>query len=330
MLIWFDAHGRHDLPWQQQISPYRIWVSEVMLQQTQVATVIPYFERFMDQFPNVESLASAPLEMVLAQWSGLGYYARGRNLHKASKIVVRDFAAQFPTTQSDLLALPGVGRSTANAILSIAYGKPYAICDGNVKRVLARWLALDLPIEDQKAQVFLWECAQQLQSVNRAAAYTQAIMDLGATLCTKAHPKCHQCPVRQDCNALSSSQAVTLWPKRKPKVAKSIHHVSVYIYLCEDGGVWLESPDKETGIWGGLFQFPKQPLFESPTVKSMPQLKHVFTHQIWHITPYVVKVSAKAKTDWSFGGLWYNPKKDQLSVARPVIVDKLIDQLSLH
>ncbi|HQT03197.1 MAG: A/G-specific adenine glycosylase [Thiotrichales bacterium 12-47-6] len=332
LLAWFDHYGRHDLPWQHPATPYRVWVSEVMLQQTQVATVTPYFERFMAQFPNVDSLASASVDQVLALWSGLGYYARGRNLHKAAQVIVRDFMGQLPNNAAALMSLPGIGQSTAHAILSLAYQQPTAICDGNVKRVLARWLALHLPIESKEAQQRLWQVADELQSRARPGAYTQAIMDLGATLCTRTKPRCEQCPLVQDCAARKSDQTVTTWPLRKAKASKSLHSVNLYCYMSTDGAIWLEAPQQQTGIWGGLHQLPQAPLSHSKeSFTPLSPIKHVFTHQVWQITPYVTVMTQKAdEQQLSNNGLWYNPNQINQSVARPAVVDKLLKYWALH
>lgn len=326
LLAWFDQYGRHDLPWQHPATPYRVWVSEVMLQQTQVVTVIPYFERFMAQFPGVEALASASSDQVLALWSGLGYYARGRNLHKASQVIVRDFAGQLPSTAEALMSLPGIGQSTAHAILSLAYQQPTAICDGNVKRVLARWLALPLPIESKPAQQRLWQVADELQSRARPGAYTQAIMDLGATLCTRTKPQCGACPLASDCAARLSDQPVTTWPIRQAKPSKTQHEVNVYLYIDEVGAVWLEAPQQQSGIWGGLYQLPQSPLMgQTASFTRLTPIKHVFTHQVWQITPYVVVMTQQAhEQPLSDNGLWYNPNDKKQSVARPAVVDKLL------
>ncbi len=297
-----------------------------MLQQTQVATVIPYFERFMARFPCVEALAGASVDQVLALWSGLGYYARGRNLHKASQQVMRDFQGRLPDSADELMRLPGIGQSTAHAILSLAYQQPKAICDGNVRRVLARWLALPLPIESTEAQQRLWQVAGELQSHQRPKDYTQAIMDLGATLCTRTKPDCERCPLAQDCAARRSDQIVTYWPLRKAKAIKSIHDVHLYLHLSAEGAVWLEAPQQQTGIWGGLYQLPQAPLVHSKdSFRLLSPIKHVFTHQVWQIKPYVFVMTQKAhEQQLSNNGLWYNPNQINQSVARPAVVDKLL------
>lgn len=202
LLAWFEQHGRKDLPWQQTPSPYRVWVSEIMLQQTQVATVIPYFERFMQRFPDVLKLANAEQDEVLHLWTGLGYYARGRNLHKAAQTIRDEFGGEFPTTLDQVMALPGIGRSTAGAILSLSLGQHHAILDGNVKRVLARYHAIEGWPGTATIEKQLWGLAEQHVPPDDNAAYTQAIMDLGATVCRRSKPLCPLCPQNQQCQAL--------------------------------------------------------------------------------------------------------------------------------
>ena len=332
LLDWFDHYGRHDLPWQHPVTPYRVWVSEVMLQQTQVVTVIPYFERFMTRFPCVESLASASTDQVLALWSGLGYYARGRNLHKASQMIVTDYQGQMPQQVDELMRLPGIGRSTAHAILSLAFQQPTAICDGNVKRVLARWLALDAMIESATAGAVLWREADRLQSHQRPGDYTQAIMDLGATVCTRTKPKCESCPISKDCAARLSDRLETEWPKRSIKASKQVRYVDQFLHIRRDGAVWLEAPSQQTGIWGGLYYFPQSSLIGGVDKKiQLSSIKHVFTHQVWHITPYVIQLkSGKNMLPLSANGLWYNPNEENQLVAKPAIVDKLLNHWLLQ
>jgi len=247
LLIWFDQHGRHDLPWQQAVTPYRVWVSEIMLQQTQVKTVIPYYERFMDRFPNVEALAAASQESVLAHWSGLGYYARGRNLHKSAVMIVECFGGNFPTQWEDVLALPGVGRSTAGAILSIALAQRYPILDGNVKRVLSRYFALEGWTGERKNEQFLWQQADSLTPEKRFDDYTQAIMDLGATVCTRSKPSCMSCPVRDGCVAYQQD-CVASFPFPKPKKDKPVKQAYFLVLENTQGQVWLQQRPQK-GIW---------------------------------------------------------------------------------
>lgn len=297
-----------------------------MLQQTQVATVIPYFERFMCVFPSVSALAAAPVEAVLAQWSGLGYYARGRNLHKAAQIIMREHAGEFPRTAAQLVALPGVGLSTANAILSLAFQQPTAICDGNVRRVLARWSALSLPIESKQAEQELWQLAQRLQSQTRPRDYTQAIMDLGATLCTRRNPMCTQCPIASDCGALASGEAVTTWPKRLPKKTRPTKAATLWLVFNEAGELWLAEPASSTGIWGGLHQLP-QSLPEAVLAQAtytLSPIKHVFTHFTLLVTAKVVLLSDDRHFHLFTKGLWYNPAYKTKRIAMPAIVDKLL------
>jgi len=325
-LAWYAVHGRHDLPWQHPAIPYRVWVSEVMLQQTQVVTVIPYFERFMQSFATVEDLANATVDEVLAHWSGLGYYARGRNLHKAAQLIMQHYSGVFPDKVDDLIALPGIGLSTAHAILSLAYQQPLAICDGNVRRVLSRWSALDLPIEDKIAVEKLWQLAQSLQSQMMAGAYTQAIMDLGATLCTRTKPRCDICPVASDCQARLSGQGVTAWPIRKKKLEKPERECVMFILMRDNGDVWLASPAKQTGLWGGLYQLPQVlPTDLSDLLaERLPKIKHIFTHFTLSITSCVINVTNVDSAAFTANGVWYNREKNDLSIARPAVVDKLI------
>ena len=325
-MAWFERHGRHDLPWQHPATPYRVWVSEVMLQQTQVVTVIPYFERFMLSFATVQDLANATVDEVLAHWSGLGYYARGRNLHKAAQVIMQQHSGIFPSRVEDLIALPGIGLSTAHAILSLAYQQPLAICDGNVRRVLSRWSALDIPIEDKIAVEKLWQLAQSLQNQTKAGAYTQAIMDLGATLCTRTAPQCDRCPVVTDCQAKLSGRAVTFWPMREKKLKKPERECVMFVLMRDNGDVWLEYPVKQTGLWGGLYQLPQALPSELShlLVDRLPQVKHVFTHFTLWITPCVINVTNIDLAGFMANGVWYNREQNELSIARPAVVDKLV------
>ena len=215
VLSWFDQHGRKDLPWQQDKTPYQVWISEIMLQQTQVTTVIPYFERFMQRFPTALDLANASIDEVLHHWSGLGYYARARNLHKAAQQVRDDYAGQFPDNFDDVIALPGIGRSTAGAILSLASQKHHAILDGNVKRVLARYFTINgWPGKTQVAEL-LWKQSETLTPEIRVADYNQAMMDLGAGICTRSHPICNDCPLQQGCGAYARQKTEKNHPGQK-------------------------------------------------------------------------------------------------------------------
>ncbi|HNP37856.1 MAG TPA: A/G-specific adenine glycosylase, partial [Woeseiaceae bacterium] len=237
LLAWFDEHGRKDLPWQVD-DPYRVWVSEIMLQQTQVQTVIPYFTRFIARFGDVRALADAAIDEVLHHWSGLGYYARARNLHAAAKLIRDEFGGKFPASADELKALPGIGRSTAAAILALSFGERYAILDGNVKRVLARHSAVPgWPGKTAVAKT-LWQLAEQNTPRDRVGAYTQAIMDLGATLCTRSKPRCSDCPLKSDCCALAEG-AVASYPGSKPRKVKPLRETSMMLALAGDA-VYLE------------------------------------------------------------------------------------------
>jgi A/G-specific adenine glycosylase len=287
VLTWFDGHGRKDLPWQEPIDAYRVWVSEIMLQQTQVQTVVPYFERFMQSFPDVLALADAAQDDVLRHWSGLGYYARARNLHRAAGIVRDEHGGAFPETLEAVMALPGIGRSTAGAILSIAFGQRHAILDGNVKRVLARhsgiagWPGLTSVAKE------LWAIAERNTPDTRVADYTQAIMDLGATLCTRSNPACERCPVATDCETRTMG-TVTLIPGRKPKKDKPLRETTM-VLASFDGHVYLERRP-EAGIWGGLWSLPEvngtpvedwcreRLAREVQATESWDRLRHSFSH----------------------------------------------------
>jgi len=346
LLDWFDEHGRKDLPWQQPKEAYRIWVSEVMLQQTQVQTVIPYFERFMARFPDVLSLAAAAQDDVLQHWSGLGYYARARNLHRASQVIRDEFAGEFPRTLDEVMGLPGVGRSTAGAILCLAFDQHHTILDGNVKRVLARHQAIEgWPGKTAVARK-LWDIAEQYTPAESTAAYTQAIMDLGATLCTRSKPACERCPVAADCKALNEVTdtlglnkrvSVTQFPGRKPKKAKPLRATTMVI-AKHDGHVYLERRP-EAGIWGGLWSLPEigsgdvhdwcQETLESGAgkVEEWQPLRHCFSHYDLDIQPIVVRVDVPlSKVADSDDATWHRIG-DEPPGGMAAPVNKLIEQL---
>jgi A/G-specific adenine glycosylase len=305
LLAWFDEHGRKDLPWQQDVNEYRVWVSEIMLQQTQVQTVIPYFNRFVERFPDVEVLAGANQDDVLSHWSGLGYYARARNLHKAARHIRDHFGGRFPDSFDELLTLPGVGRSTAGAVLSLADGQRHAILDGNVKRVLARHEAIaGWPGKTSVANE-LWMTAERNTPKDRVSAYTQAIMDIGATLCTRSRPSCDRCPVWEDCAALRLN-SVSDYPGRKPKRTKPLRTTTMVLASFE-GQVYLERRP-EAGIWGGLWSLPElgersigswcdEVLGIAATeTQSWDVMRHSFSHFDLDIQPIVVRIRSHAST----------------------------------
>jgi len=302
VLQWFHVHGRQHLPWQHPVTSYRVWISEVMLQQTQVSTVIPYFNRFMESFPTVESLALATLDAVLAHWSGLGYYQRARNLHRAAQVIVSEFSNELPRTVLELTTLPGIGRSTAGAIVAIAFGQKAAILDGNVRRVLNRVHC----IEDPKREIdHLWYLAEQYTPSLHTAAYTQAMMDLGATVCTRTRPDCDRCPVHMICGAHALGRELD-YPARVVRATKPERSLGFLFLYHSEADVWLLEKRPNAGIWGGLWSaieypldvdfsdwFKKQMGFNPPERHMLPVREHVFTHfRLW-IHPSILRVSAE-------------------------------------
>jgi A/G-specific adenine glycosylase len=332
VLAWFDRHGRKDLPWQHDISPYRVWVSEIMLQQTQVKTVIPYFERFMQTYPAVQDLAAASEDEVLHLWTGLGYYSRARNLHRAAKIVSEQYGGIFPDAVEQLSELPGIGRSTAGAVISIAYRKPAPILDGNVKRVLARFHAVDgYPGVTAVGQA-LWSFAEQHTPIERVADYTQAMMDLGATLCTRTKPACGICPLRDDCLALQLGRPAQ-YPGKKPPKTLPVKATQMLIISAADGEILLEKRPP-TGIWASLWIFPQiesdaDPLLycedqlnlEVELVERWREYRHTFSHYHLDITPIRLRLRRPvAQIMEADRHLWYNLREPAaVGLAAPVI-----------
>ncbi|MGZ5076018.1 MAG: A/G-specific adenine glycosylase [Methylobacter sp.] len=297
VLAWFDQHGRKDLPWQQDRSPYRVWLSETMLQQTQVATVIPYFNAFIEKFPDIASLANAPVDEVLHLWSGLGYYARARNLHKTAQLIAE--RGHFPDTLDELTALPGIGQSTAGAILSIAFNKSHPILDGNVKRVLARFRAVSGWPGISAVSKELWSISAKLTPVNRVADYTQAMMDLGATVCTRSKPACASCPLHNDCLARLAGN-VSAFPTPKPAKILPVKQLTLLILSNADGRLLLEKRPP-TGIWGGLWSLPEFDSIEAADDWCLSQniaisgreilttRRHTFSHYHLDYTPLFIQ-----------------------------------------
>jgi len=305
VIAWQRAHGRHALPWQNTRDAYRVWLSEIMLQQTQVAAVLGYYARFLERFPDVCELARAPSEDVMAHWSGLGYYTRARNLHACAKRVVAEYGGVFPSDPALLAQLPGIGRSTAAAIAAFAYGARAAILDGNVKRVFARVFGVDAYPGEKKVEDALWVRAEALLPADGIESYTQGLMDLGATLCTRGTPACERCPLAQRCVALATGRTAEL-PVRKPKKAIPEKQAALMI-VVRAGAVLLEQRAAQ-GIWGGLLSLPEvdghAPLGAAPDAAAVAQaatrfgaveevrpllpLTHQFTHYKLHMTPYDV------------------------------------------
>ena len=331
VLQWFDQHGRKHLPWQQNITPYRVWISEIMLQQTQVTTVIPYFEKFMSSFPDVYTLAKAHEDEVLHHWSGLGYYSRARNLHKAAKMVVDIFSGEFPQSIKQLTELPGIGQSTAGAIASISMGIRAPILDGNVKRVLARYRAISGWPGQTKVANQLWEIAEKYTPYERVADYTQVMMDLGAMICTRTKPSCSICPLQNDCLAHTAGEE-TLFPESKPKKHKPERSVRMLMIINQFGEVLLEKRPP-TGIWGGLWGLPEIAVDDDLTESSYHKtgfnldnfeewqpFRHTFSHYHLDITP--IKTFASDSSDQVNDGNrwhWYQPDESiPLGLAAPV------------
>ncbi|WP_305800300.1 A/G-specific adenine glycosylase [Thiolapillus sp.] len=331
LLNWFAAHGRQDLPWQQDRSPYRVWVSEIMLQQTQVATVIPYYLKFMRAFPQVQDLAQADIDEVLHHWSGLGYYARARNLHRAAKVVMEQHQGRFPESFEQLLALPGIGESTAGAILSLSLGQHHAILDGNVKRVLARIFMVDGWPGKTAVLKELWSLSRMLTPKSQAGDYNQAMMDLGATLCTRSNPDCPCCPMQEHCAAYRADR-VSDFPGRK--AAKILPKRSVQMLMLVDGrgGVMLEKRPP-SGIWGGLWSFPELKLeddlsvwlqqhagFAVLEIRTLPERRHSFSHFQLHIFPRLILLEKPGLQVLDGDSrVWYNLSQSQKrGLAAPV------------
>lgn len=341
LLAWFDEHGRRDLPWQQEINAYRVWVSEIMLQQTQVKTVIPYYERFMQRFPTVDELAHAEIDDVLHHWTGLGYYARGRNLHKAARVIVDEHNGRLPGSVEALAALPGIGLSTAGAIASIAGGVRAPILDGNVKRVLARFHAVPGYPGATAVAKTLWALADEHTPTERVADYTQAIMDLGATRCTRSRPDCDNCPVADRCQALAAGE-VEAYPGKKPKKEKPVRSARLFVAHDGTGACLLERRPAE-GIWGGLWTPPERAADTSPEsflsefglrtnitsgVRVAPGFRHTFTHFHLDIEPVYIEVeSPPSQLRDTDDVRWHRPGSNEtLGLSAPAV--KLLASLT--
>ena len=342
LLAWYDHHGRKDLPWQRERTPYRVWLSEIMLQQTQVSTVIPYFERFVNRFPTLQSLAEAELDEVLHLWTGLGYYARARNLHNAAIAIGERHNGRFPDTLEQVIALPGIGRSTAGAILSLALGQRHPILDGNVKRVLARHRAIEGWPGTSAIEKQLWQLAEALTPHRRNDDYTQAIMDLGATLCIRRKPLCTACPVQHHCIAYAQHRQHQL-PTPRPKKNLPRRHTTMLMVRNPDGRILLHQRPP-AGIWGGLWSFPElagpndnatiqqwglTALGHAIAIKERwPTLRHTFSHFSLDIEPIYVEAS-KTTPALNDGDqtIWYCPNRsDPRGLAAPV--KQLINRLT--
>jgi len=341
VVAWQHRHGRRDLPWQRSRDAYRIWLSEVMLQQTQVPTVVPYFERFVREFPDVESLARAPLERVLELWSGLGYYTRARNLHRAAQIVTSEHGGVFPDDPQRLTSLPGVGRSTAAAIAAFAFGVRTPILDGNVKRVLARHCGIDGYPGAKDVEAELWRVAERrmrplAKRREDVSAYTQGLMDLGAAVCTRRRPTCPLCPVRRGCVALATGRTQEI-PAPRPKRVLPRRETAVLI-LRQGRRILLERRPAR-GVWGGLWSLPEAPVdidvvrycrdrFDAriAAVEYLPTVEHAFTHFRLTMHPVHAHVAACPTAMREAGQTWLEPA-DASGAALPAPIRRLVASL---
>ena len=340
LLDWHAKSGSHDLPWQRDLqskaSAYRVWVSEIMLQQTQVSTVIPYFERFMQRFPDVHSLADAPADEVLHLWTGLGYYARARNLHRAAQFIRSQHGGAFPRSLEEVMELPGVGRSTAGAILALSAGARHSILDANVKRVLARYYAVDGAVDEAATLAQLWKLADDNTPAADVATYTQAIMDLGATVCRYPTPRCDDCPIASDCRARIEGRQAEL-PVAKRKRAARKRRTAVMLVACRDSEVLLVQRPP-SGIWGGLWCLPEfehrdaaeayaQNTLVSATLARapLPDIEHSFTHFDLVITPVVA--SCRGESCVRDGSARWYDLKQPARVGLPAPIKTLLGTL---
>ena len=336
LLRWYRRHGRKDLPWQQTCDPYLIWVAEIMLQQTQVNTVIPYFQQFVARFPAIGTLAAANLDEVLHRWSGLGYYARARNLHRAAQKIVDVYGGEFPREFDAVRALPGIGASTAGAILAFAFGQRHVILDGNVKRVLTRYQAIEGWPGKREIEKRLWALAMQLLPRSHVRDYTQAIMDLGATVCRRARPDCAHCPVSTACRAYALGEP---WAYPTPAPRRRLPVKKTAMLIIRDGrGRVLLQRRPPVGLWGGLWGFPEcnacdvtlwcrrtLGLVVRPETPMSP-LRHSFSHFHLDITPIAARAINASQAMENAHTVWYNPNQpDERGFAVPV--KRLLDQL---
>jgi A/G-specific adenine glycosylase len=339
LVAWHARQGRHDLPWQDNRTPYRVWVSEIMLQQTQVSTVIPYYQRFMERFPTVKALADAPIDDVLHLWTGLGYYARARNLHRSAVKVRDEFGGEFPSSFEAVAELPGIGRSTAGAILALSQGQRFPILDGNVRRVLSRYFGVEGNPMDKAVLERLWKLADACTPADHVDTYTQAIMDMGATVCTRRKPLCTYCPLSEGCVARIANRQNDL-PSPRPTRARKVRKVFMLVAMRTDGSVLLERRP-ESGIWGGLWCLPEfgtssaaltyagtslKILREKP--RTLGMVEHAFTHFDLVITPLLVKcgdavITGVAETS----NFWYDTRSPA-RVGLPAPVKTLLEELS--
>lgn len=338
LIDWHGRQGRHDLPWQRDRTPYRVWVSEIMLQQTQVGTVMPYFERFMKRFPGIHALAEAPIDDVLHIWAGLGYYARARNLHRAAMRIRDEFNGEFPTAFEDIASLPGIGRSTAGAILALSRGKRYPILDGNVKRVLSRFFGVEGDLAERENLERLWQLAGDCTPHHRVDVYTQAIMDLGATICTRRKPLCDYCPLADRCYARYTGRQHEIPAARRAR-ERHTRRTVMLVAMSEDGAVLLERRP-ESGVWGGLWCLPEfttdsearsyaeQRLRDvQMESQSLGTLEHAFTHFDLVVAPLLARCGGSAGVMDALDTVWYNPR-EPAAIGLPAPIKTLLDRIA--
>ncbi|MCP3850848.1 MAG: A/G-specific adenine glycosylase [Gammaproteobacteria bacterium] len=338
LLKWFDKHGRKDLPWQENKTSYRVWISEIMLQQTQVKTVIPYYLKFMQHFPDIKTLAHAAQDEVLHLWTGLGYYARARNLHKTAQIITHEHSGRFPQTSKDLQSLPGIGRSTAGAILAFSQGQHQAILDGNVKRVLCRYYCVQGWSGHSKTQAILWAHSEAITPEKRCDDFNQAMMDLGSSLCSRSKPQCTACPLNHSCMAYLNDK-VTQYPNPKPKKEKPVKSVYLLMLHTQQGEILLEKRPQQ-GIWGGLWSFPQcdtkheidlwldRHHFSTDSKKHFQNdFRHTFSHYHLQITPVQIQVEIPSGIMDDKNYIWFNQQKPlKLGLSTPI--KKLISEMN--
>jgi A/G-specific adenine glycosylase len=339
VLSWFSQHGRKDLPWQQHKTPYRVWVSEIMLQQTQVNTVIPYFLRFIERFPTIQILADAAQDDVLHLWTGLGYYNRARNLQRTAQIITEAYQGQFPSEQQALEELPGIGRSTAGAIRAIAFEQPAAILDGNVKRVLTRFHGIQEWPGERKTHDKLWALTEKYTPLERTADYTQAMMDIGATVCVRGKPHCEKCPLQTHCLAHAQGMEKSL-PRPKPRKTLPVRQAH-FLILQKDNSVFLMKRPP-TGIWGSLWSLPEMSIdaslddiqrycgqmgCDAQHITKGESFRHTFSHFHLDITPVFIRIKkVKSKIMEDDQQIWYNLREPAI-VGLPAPVKSLLSKL---
>ena len=339
LLQWFDQHGRHDLPWQHPRTPYRVWLSEIMLQQTQVATVIPYFQNFLLRFPDLATLANAKPDDVVALWAGLGYYTRARNLHRAAKICVEIHGGELPVTLDELTALPGIGRSTAAAILSQAHDQSFAILDGNVKRTLTRYFGIAGWPGQPSVEKELWRKSESLLPEKRNADYTQAIMDFGATFCTRSKPRCLECPFNGQCVAHLENRVSEL-PQKKPGKKIPTRHTVMLVLLNGKNEVLL-SRRPAKGVWSGMWSLPEimhkddaEPMMREfirdadSNGMELPEFQHTFSHYHLMIKPFLWRDLKPRHRIAETDSTRWHPLSELTSAGLPAPVKKLLESLN--